>query len=29
VTAIGDVLPDVIARARRAADLFEEGKTDE
>jgi 5-(carboxyamino)imidazole ribonucleotide synthase len=29
VTAVGDVLPDVIARARRAADLFEEGKTDE
>lgn len=29
VTAVGDDLPDVIARARRAADLFEEGKTDE
>lgn len=29
VTAVGDTLPDVIARARRAADLFEEGKTDE
>jgi 5-(carboxyamino)imidazole ribonucleotide synthase len=29
VTAVGDFLPDVIVRARRAADLFEEGKTDE
>lgn len=29
VTAIGDDLPEVIARARRAADLFEEGSSDE
>jgi len=29
VTAVGEFLPDVIVRARRAADLFEEGKTDE
>ncbi len=29
VTAIGDDLPDVISRARRAADLFEEGSSHE
>jgi 5-(carboxyamino)imidazole ribonucleotide synthase len=29
VTAVGDDLPEVIARARRAADLFEEGKSHE